>query len=158
MSRAGFLVLASALVLFVVAVSPAVALTVEEAEHFLLDIYNPNVENIIPDLPLVKDVFGGQVIHIIIKKEGGDIEFGATTDSNGYITDLKRGAPSNPTMRLKSDEETVDKIVNSDDPVKETKEALLAGKITYEGVTLVNQIKVAIIKLVQWFAQLFGLI
>jgi len=139
-------------------IAPASAITVEEAEHFLLDIYNPNVENIIPDLPLVKDVFGGQVIHIIIEKEGGDIEFGATTNSNGYITNLTRGAPSNPTMILKSDEETVDKIVNSDDPVKETKEALLAGKITYEGVTLVNQIKIAIIKLVQWFAQLFGLI
>ncbi len=156
MNRGRFV--AATILVSLLLIVPASAITVEEAEHFLLDVYNPNVEKIIPDLPLVKDVFGGQVIHIIIEKEGGNIEFGAITDSNGYITNLTRGEPSNPTMRLKSDEATIDRIINSDDPVKETKEALLAGKITYEGVTLINQIKVAIIKLVQWFAQLFGLI
>jgi hypothetical protein len=31
-------------------------------------------------------------------------------------------------MRLKSDETTVDRIINSDNPVKETKEAFLTEK------------------------------
>jgi len=151
-------IVALLLLAVVVATATAKALTVEEAEHYLLDVYNPNVDNIIPDLPLIKDVFGNQVIHVIIKKEGGDIEFGATTDSRGYITKLERGTPENPTLRLISDEETVERIINSDDPVQETKDALLSGKITYEGVTIVNKVKVGIIKVVQWFAHLFGLI
>lgn len=103
-------------------------------------------------------MFGGQVIHIIINKTSGNIEFGATTDQDGYITSLEKGAPENPTLRLKSDEETVEKIINSDTPTKETQDALLNGKITYEGVTIGNKIQIAIIKMVQWVAQLSGVI
>ncbi|OYT63682.1 hypothetical protein B6U67_02170 [Methanosarcinales archaeon ex4484_138] len=142
--------------LLIIAAPMATALTAEEAEHFLQGVYNPNVDNIIPDLPLVKNVFAGQVIHIIITKQNGNIEFDATTDPNGYITHLEREAPEEPTLRLKSDEETIETIINSDNPIKETQEALLNGKITYEGVTIGNKIQVAIINLVQWAAQLFG--
>lgn len=144
--------------LLIIATPMATALTVEEAEDFLLDVYNPNVENIIPDLPLIKNVFGGQVIHIIINNTSENIEFGATTDPNGKITNLERGAPKEPTLRLKSDEETIETIITSDTPTKETQEALLNGKITYEGITIGNKIKVTIIKLVQGIAQLFGVI
>ncbi len=151
-------VLIPVMVLLIISTPVTAALTVDEAEYFLLDVYNPNVENIIPNLPLVKNVFGDQVIHITIEKTGGNIEFGATTDSNGYITNLESGAPEKPTLWLKSDEATVEEIINSDSPATVTQEALLNGKITYGGVTLGNKIQVAIIKTAQLIAQLLGVI
>jgi hypothetical protein len=146
------------LALLIASTIPAAALTQEDAKHFLLDIYNPNVSKIIPDLPLIKNVFGNQIIHIIVTKPGGNIELGAATNSEGYITNLTDGAPKDPTLRLKSDEATVDKIINSSDPVKETNEAFKSGKITYEGVSLGNIVIVAILKVVEFFARLFGVI
>jgi len=151
-------VLIISMVLLILSTPVIAALTTDEAEYFLLDVYNPNVESIIPDLPLVKNVFGDQLIHIIIEKAGGDIEFGATTDSNGKITNLERGAPEEPTLWLRSDEATVEAIINSDSPATVTQEALLNGGITYGGVTLGNKVQVVIIKTAQWFAQLLGVI
>ena len=136
----------------------ASALTEDEVKHFFLNIYNPHVDEIIPDIPLIKSVFGGQVIHIIIEKQDGNIELSAVTDPDGYITELESGTPDNPTLRLISNEAVVQRIRNSDDPVAETNEALINGDISYEGVGVKQEINVTIVKVVQFFAELFCVI
>lgn len=150
------------LLLFVVVsgstVTPASAITEQEIEDFFLNMYNPHVSEIIPDLPLIKSVFAGQVIHIIVEKPGGNIELTAVTNEEGFITDLESGGPDNPTLRLISNEETLDRIRNSADPVGETQDALINGDITYEGVGVTMLVKVTIVKVAQFFAGLFGLI
>ncbi|MCK4928857.1 MAG: hypothetical protein KAR76_03885, partial [Methanosarcinales archaeon] len=75
----------------------ASAITEDEAKHFFLNIYNPLLDHIVKDIPLINTVFGGQVIHIIIEKPEGNIELGAVTNSDGYITELSSGKPDNPT-------------------------------------------------------------
>jgi len=139
-------------------VTPASAITEGEITDFFLNIYNPNVNEIIHELPLVKSVFAGQVIHIIIEKTGENIEMTAVTDQEGFITDLESGEPDNPTMRLISNEETLDRIRNSADPAGETKDALLNGDITYEGVGIVMKVIIAIINIVRSIASLLGVI
>jgi hypothetical protein len=136
----------------------ASALTEDEVIHFFQNIYNPHVDEIIPDIPLIKSVFGGQVIHIIIEKQGGNIELSAVTDPDGYITELESGIPDSPTLRLISNEAVVQRIRNSDDPVAETNEALISGDITYEGVGVKQEISVTIVKIVYFFADLFCVI
>lgn len=136
----------------------ASALTEDEVKHFFLNIYNPHVDEIIPEIPLIKSVFGGQVIHIIIEKPEENIELSAVTDPDGYITELESGIPDNPTLRLISNEVVVQRIRNSDDPVAETNEALLSGDISYEGVGVIQEIKVTIVNVVQFFAELFCVI
>lgn len=136
----------------------ASALTEDEVKHFFLNIYNPHVDEIIPDIPLITSVFGGQVIHIIIEKEGGNIELSAVTNPDGYITELESGTPDNPTLRLISNEAVVQRIRNSADPVAETNEALINGDISYEGVGVKQEINVTIVKVVQFFAELFCVI
>ena len=139
-------------------ITPASAITEEEIKDFFLNTYNPHVSEIIPDLPLIKSVFGGQVIHIIIEKPGGNIELTAITDKEGFITDLESGEPDNPTLRLISNEKTLDRITNSADHVGETQDALLNGDITYEGVGIKMLVTVTIVKIAQFFANLLGII
>jgi hypothetical protein len=134
------------------------AVTNNDVRDFLLNTYNPNINAINSNIPFVKSVFGGQVIDIIIKDPSGNIEMGAITDANGNITELSNGTPSNPTLRLISNTETIENIKNSADPFKATKDAIKAGDITYEGVGVVSTINVAILKLVMFFAKLFGAI
>lgn len=136
----------------------ASAITEDEAEHFFLKIYNPLLDKIVKDIPLIDTVFGGQVIHIIIEKPEGNIELGAVTNSDGYITELTRGAPENPTLRLISTEAVVERVRASEDPVAETNEALKNGDIYYEGVSVKQEIGITIVKIVFFFADLFGVI
>ena len=139
-------------------ITPASAITEEEIKDFFLNTYNPHVSEIIPDLPLIKSVFAEQVIHIIVEKPDGNIELTAITDQEGFITDLQSGEPDSPTLRLISNEETLDIIRNSADPVGETQAALISGDITYEGVGISMLIKVTIVQIAQFFATLFGVI
>ena len=139
-------------------ITPASAITEEEIKDFFLNTYNPHVSEIIPDLPLIKSVFGGQVIHIFVDKPGGNIELTAITDQEGFITDLQSGEPDSPTLRLISNEETLDRIRNSADPVGETQAALISGDITYEGVGISMLVTVTIVKIAQFFASLLGII
>ena len=152
------LLLLFAIVSTCIIITPASAITEDEIKDFFLNTYNPNVNEIIPDLPLIKSVFGGQVIHIIVEKPGGNIELTAITDQEGFITDLESGEPDNPTLRLISNEETLDRIGNSTDPVSETQDALISGDIAYEGVGITMLVKVTIVKIAQFVATLFGVI
>ncbi|MCL7413779.1 MAG: hypothetical protein M8353_09210 [ANME-2 cluster archaeon] len=136
----------------------ASAITEDEAVHFFLNIYNPLLDKIVKDIPLIDTVFGGQVIHIIIEKPEGNIELGAVTNSDGFITELTRGVPENPTLRLISNEAVVERVRASEDPVEETNKALQNGDIHYEGVGVKQEIGITIVKIVFFFADLFGVI
>ncbi|MCL7476164.1 MAG: hypothetical protein SCH39_11790 [Methanosarcinales archaeon] len=136
----------------------ASAITEDEAMHFFLNIYNPLLDKIVKDIPLIDTVFGGQVIHIVVEKPEGNIELGAVTNSDGYITELTSGKPDNPTLRLISTEAVVEKVRASDDPVAETNKALKNGDIYYEGIGVKQEIGVTIVKVVFFFADLFGII
>ena len=136
---------------------PVSATTEDEVETYLLSEYNTFIsEN--PDVPFVKSILGEQVIHIIITKTGGDIELAAVTDSDAYITEITSGEPEDPTLLVTSNEETVDKILSSDDPASEAMNALNNGDITYKGVGVTNMIVVGVAKIGQFFANLLGLI
>ncbi len=154
-------VLISLLILLLVSIScvpVASALTEEEAIHFFENIYNPLLDKLVKEIPLINTVFGGQTIHIIVEKPGEDIVLGAVTNSDGYITELTSGAPADSTLRLITTEAVVEEIRGSADPVAATNEALKNGDISYEGVGVKEAIGVTIVKVVFFFADLFGII
>ena len=137
---------------------PVSAITEDEIESYLLVEYNAFISSN-PNVPsFVKSIFGDQVIHIIIEKTGGDIELSAVTDSDAYITEIESGEPENPTLLVKSNDETVDKILNSDEPGSEAMNALNNGDITYEGIGIKNKIVVGVAKTVQSILSILGLI
>ena len=151
----------SLLLVFIVTacfVLPGEAVTEEEITDYLLNDYNPNSSEVIGDLPLVGSIFGGQVIHGIIEKPGGNIDLAVFTDSNVYITKLESGEPDNPTLRVTATEATVDKIMGSSDPASEALNALKNKEITYEGIGIKNTIVIGGSKLGLFFAKLFGIV
>ncbi len=153
-------VLALVLVSILITTVPAAAaITEADARHFLLDVYNPNAGKL-SELPFVKGVFGNQIINVAIDKPAGKIELIATTDSNGLITNLTSGKSNNATLWLRSDEATVEKIINSADPVKETQKEWGKGITwgTADKADLGLQIQSAILHIVEFFAKLFGVI
>ena len=136
---------------------PVSAITEDEIETHLLVEYNAFISSN-PDVPFVKSIFGEQVIHILITKTNGDIEFSVVTDEDAYITEIKSGAPESPTLLVTSNEETINNILNSDDPASEAMNALNNGDIDYKGVGIKNMIVVGVTKVTQFFANLLGLI
>ena len=138
-------------------VLPASAITENEIETILLGDYNTFISSN-PDVPLIKSIFGDQVIHINITKTGGNIELAAVTDSDAYITEIESGEPDNPTLLVTSSEETINKILGSDDPASEAMNALKNKDIDYKGVGIKNTIMVGVAKIGQFFAGFLGLI
>lgn len=136
---------------------PASAVTEDEVEMYLLSEYNAFI-SANPDVPFVASIFGDQVIHITITKTGEDIELAAVTDSDAYITEITSGEPEKPTLLVTSNEETIDKILSSEEPASETMSALNNGDITYKGVGVTNMIVVGVAKVGQFLANLLGLI
>jgi len=149
------------IIIFVVLLSlisvPVSAITEQEVKDFFLRTYNTEIGSL-GKIPGFTSLFGSQEIQIIIKdKPGGSIlfEMGATTNSDGFITRMS-GSPGKPTLKLTTDGETIDLIEKSSDPKKYIIDSI-GSKIIIEGVDIVGSIKVTIMNIGLFFANLFGL-
>jgi hypothetical protein len=147
-------------VLMVSAVSiPVSAITEQEVKDFFLNTYNPQIESL-GKIPGFTSLFGGQIMHIIIKdKPGGNIQFelNATTKPDGFIANIENGAPEKPTLKLTTDSETIDSIKTSADPKQKIIDSI-GSKIIIEGVDIIGGIKVTFMNVGLFFAKLFGLV
>jgi len=151
------IILAMVLLSFVVV--PVSATTEQEVKDFFLNTYNPQIDAL-GKIPGFTSLFGGQVMHIIIKdKAGGTTQFelGAVTNSNGFLTEINSGIPINPTLKLTTDGETINLIKESNDPKQYIMDSI-GSKIIIEGVDIVGAIKVTIMNVGLFFAKLFGLV
>ena len=138
---------------------PVSAITEQEVKDFFLNTYNPQIDSL-GKIPGFTSLFGSQVMHIIIKdKSGGTTQFelGAVTNSNGLITEINSGAPTNPTLKLITDVETINLIKQSNDPKQYIIDSI-GSKIIIEGVDITGAIKVTIMNVGLFFAKLFGLV
>lgn len=136
---------------------PVSAITEQEVRDFFLSTYNPQIDSL-GKIPGFKSLFGNQMMQITIKdKPDGTIlfELGATTNSDGLITEMT-GTPEKPTLKLITDGKTIDMIKASSDPKKDIIDSI-GSKIIIEGVDIVGAIKVTIMNIGLFFANLFGL-
>lgn len=151
------LILAVLLLSFIIV--PVSAITEQEVKDFFLYTYNPQIDAI-GKIPGFTSLFGGQLMHIIIKdKAGGTTQFelGAVTNSNGLITEINSGIPINPTLKLITDGETINLIKQSNDPKQYIIDSI-ESKIIIEGVDIAGSIRVTIMNVGLFFAKLFGLV
>ena len=125
----------------------------EEMEP-LVDIYNQNVDRI-PSL--LKGPIADERIHAEISLNDGTVLIlGITTDKDAKIISFEKGEISDPTIKAYTTENTIRSIMNSEDPVSAFQDALDTGAITYEGVGVVNKLKVFVIETIgEWIVGLF---
>ena len=136
---------------------PVSAITEQEVTDFFLNTYNPQIDSL-GKIPGFTSLFGSQVMQIIIKdKPDGTVlfELNATTNSDGLITGISP-SPAIPTLKLITDGETINQIKGSSDPKQYIIDSI-GSKIIIEGVDIVGAIKVTIMNIGLFFANLFGL-
>ncbi len=110
--------------------------------------YNENIDQV-PGIAI--SIFGNERMTLYVKEyENNPIYISM---NNGYITDIGFGEMSEKTMNVYTDEETIKKIGKNE---MSFAEALQYGKVRYEGVGIINGIKVGIanigITIWSWFA------
>lgn len=90
---------------------------------------------------IVKSAIGTETIRAEIIFKDGAVKTAGLKTKKGLITDFQDEPYEDSTMGLYISEETIEKIISSDDPIANLKEAW-GKEIRYEGLTFINQIKV----------------
>jgi hypothetical protein len=100
------------------------------------DAYNDNFDNV-PGL--FKTLFGNEMIELTINMEQGDNETLFLKTNKGKIMSIDKSG--NSTLKVWTDETTINTILSSDDQIRAVKEALKDKKLYYKAVKFKTKIK-----------------
>lgn len=101
--------------------------------------YNAHVEEA-PDV--LEDRFADERVTLIVERSGQpDVAYTAVTDGEARVTSLEEGV-DDPTVRVSTDEATLEEIANADDEVDTARDAYHADRIDVEGVGITNSLAV----------------
>jgi len=112
------------------------------------DEINQNIDQI-PSFML--DLFAeGKTNVTLVTTEGEELEFNVLVEEN-ELAGAQKGHANDADALIKIDEETIEKIINSDEPIETITGALNSGEIKYEAITPAAKIKEFIIGVVSFF-------
>ena len=110
-----------------------------------VDVYNENLEK----MPgFVRMLGGNERIALEIALDNGSVLTIGVVTSEGRITEFSKGELEDPTLRVWTDEATVNSIITSDDPAGSAFYALKRGHIRYSGVGTIKKLRIAGVKVV----------
>ncbi|WP_456478483.1 C13 family peptidase [Geoglobus ahangari] len=109
------------------------------------DWYNNNT-HLVPGF--VKDWLGNTRVNVEILMDDGSVMDIYMVVENAYINEFEKGKLNDATARASLSEETVRRIISSDDPVAEVQKAYSNGEIQYSGVGFVESVKVEVVKVI----------
>lgn len=122
-----------------------------------VDKYNENVGKV---PAIFKKIFANQRVNSYISmNDGSELIIGVVIDNNMNnmrIIEFTKGGIKNPTLIVRTDEKTVNDIMNSDSPGKDAVKALEDGSIKIEAVGFVNKIKFVFVRFSIKLLKLFG--
>ncbi len=104
----------------------------------IVEEYNAQVDSA-PDV--ITDRFANERVALIIEGEEDDDVYTAITDEDAHIESLDEGE-HDPTIRVITDEETLNDIAEADDPSAEAVDAYHSDDVTVEGIGVTNTVKV----------------
>lgn len=91
----------------------------------------------------VKSMFGNERMNIFINTGEGEREFYVVT-KKGSILELKEGSLDDPSLDMWSDQETIDRISESENPTTELRSALKSKEIRYETHAVPTKIRMGL--------------
>ncbi|WP_258083761.1 hypothetical protein [Thermococcus thermotolerans] len=110
-----------------------------------VDVYNENLE----EMPgFIGMLAGNERIALEIALDNGSVLNIGIVTSDGRITEFSEGKLEDPTLRVWTDESTVNAILDSDDPAGSAFYALKRGHIRYSGVGTIKKLRVAGVKVI----------
>jgi hypothetical protein len=107
----------------------------------------------------LKSLLGNEVIKLVImENDGEDIYIKAVTE-NAYVTvyeEIDETAEIEETIVMRTNEDTVQSILNSEDPLTTFLDAKDNGEIIIEPVGFVDNVKFTVANILLKLSQLFG--
>ena len=126
----------------------------------LVETYNANVDEA-PDI--ARGQLAGQTIEIRIgegdemaEKDTGEALY-VTTAESGRVTDYGAADAESPTIRVRTSQATLDRILNAENPGKAFDEAYSNGEIKINGLTLTESVKIELVKFAVWLGKTFSI-
>lgn|GEM_PF-1525467 len=107
--------------------------------------YNNNT-HLVPGF--LKFLVGNSRVNLEIEMNDGSTMETYFVTQNAYVTEFEKGRLPDATGKAKTREDTVRKILASEDPIKEIQNAIQAGEISYSGVGFFESFKVEVVKMV----------
>lgn len=89
------------------------------------------------------DVARDAVVGERVRARVGETYFGVVVNGDGEVTETTRGRLENPTLKARTDCETVARIANAEDKRAAARRAISTGDITWEGVGGAKNVQVA---------------
>ena len=84
---------------------------------------------------------GGETANLYVDAAEGEAEFSFRTTDGIQIREFERGTREDATVRMETDEETVDRIATDDEPVEAFRAAIGADDIRVSGIGTLNGLK-----------------
>jgi hypothetical protein len=94
----------------------------------------------------VKAIFKKERITTEITLDNGETKMIGIETADGAVLDVFDGEMTNPTMKVFTSEETIENIIESENPAEKTLDAFNNGDIRYEGVGIRKKAKVVLLR------------
>lgn len=141
------------------ATAPVAAQTHERADDTapggLVTTYNANTDQ----LPwFVRDQVAGERVELVVHGPDGTSYYHGTVAEDGRITEYAAGQADGPTVRVTTDETTLERIRTAENPAATAVAAYERGDIVVEGVGTVDAIQVTAVETAVDAGQALGLL
>jgi hypothetical protein len=125
----------------------------------MVDTYNANLD----DAPgIARGELAGKSIELragsgsTMATASSGTAYHFTTDEDGVVTDFGEGDATDADVRVRTSEDTMNRILESDDPAAAFDTAYENGEIEISGLTLTDSLRIELVKFAVWLGKLFG--
>lgn len=121
----------------------------------LKETYNENLDEV-PDF--VEEELADERVEAVVTTDDGTYRYHAETGEDARVETLERGGADDPTVRVRTDAETLREIRDADDPAAAAVDAYDRGEITIEGVGVADTVRVEAVKAAVAVGRVLGLL
>jgi hypothetical protein len=122
----------------------------------MVDVYNQQITSV--DLGIAGDQLSGERVNFVVTDDDGETAtFSFRMDNQLRMTELEQGPRSDATLRMSTDRETLERILDADNPAAAFRNAVTDGDVTFDGLGTTNAVKWVVINNVANFARALGL-
>lgn len=122
----------------------------------MVAVYNESITSV--DLGVGGDQLSNERVNLVVTDADGEtatISF--RMDGQLRMTELEQGPRSDATLRMSTDRETFERIVDADDPAVAFRAAVTNDQITFDGLGTTNAVKWVVINTAADLARSLGL-
>lgn len=131
--------------------------TVTAISQAQLEEFKDNYNNQSSEVPsFAENIVGGEKINVHIERNNSDEIIGADMDGV-KVVNITKGGFADETMNVNTDEDTVQTVLDSDDPFDQVRTELDQNDIEYNSTTTGGKIKLTVLSSLSGLADMLGL-